>query len=361
MFISFLSEREHHSQSITIPQIYQVRRLYAVNAAKLTEYHRTKRFYLDERNIIKRLLKTLDVSGDRNLQSYVDSARESVGHLSRLFGLSSSTNTGRATTDSNFLNKKVSEIIILHGEHFDVETASQNWKELEPVKFLDHPHTDLSYGLPAGQYLSNESGAAIISINLPMLAMQYRLWAQQELLHTDPLKISTFVTGYPLNNAMRSHMDIAIFNRLMNYMNDSSNLNKPKNKATSIAMPDLTPSVDAILAAYANAIRRKRMAFHEILHTIPTLTTDNFSYRAKLPEMPITDQAAWAVYGSTIKKLCFLFRLNVELDLALNRDVYNEVKWITRKLNNDRVLQLGYPAELYELFTELQNHLDLAM
>ncbi len=360
MFIKFLSDKEHHGNSVVIPQTYQAKRLFDVNIQRLNEYHRTSRVFLDDRNLIKRLIKVIDVSGSRNIYDYVDTVRDRVGTLSRLFHLSSSVNVG-SVHHGEFLNKNTTEMIVLHGEYFDMEDAIKNWETLEPVTFLDHPHTSISLALPDGNHPEHTAGSATIAINLPMLALQYRLWAQRELTKDTPLLLSTFVVGYPLNNAIRSHLDIAIFNRLFNMMSNNKSLNKTHIKATPIHMPDFTDTIDNILTAYVSVILRRRMTFFELLYSIPTFATQSFMTRAKLPDIPMTDQVCWALYGATIKKLVWLFRIDDRLKLALNRDSYNEARWITRRLDNDKVLQRGYPEDLFTMLTEVREFLDLQM
>ena len=361
MQLSFLNETVNRKENIIIPQIHQLKRQYMTTSLKLTNYYRNHRFYLPDSHILKRLLKELDVSGSRDLTSYVDHARDKVSGLSFQFGLSSVTNYGKVQDQSLFLNSNVSEMVILHGEHFDVDKASKYWRELEPVKFMDHPHTDLSYGLPDGNYRSEERGAAVISINLPMLALQYRLWTLEELTKDEPYRISTFIAGYALNNAMRSHYDIAVFNRLVNIMAGKSTLNKPFKRVQSLGMIDLTSDVDLVLAAYVKAIRNKRIAFVELLHTIPTVTCSNFIYRSKVLDVPNTAQVAWASYASIIKKLVWLCRVSDELDIHLNQGNLADVRWLTRQLNNNAIFQRGYPAELIEYLNELCGFLDLRL
>lgn len=361
MQLSFLNETMDRKESIIIPQIHQLKRQYAITSAKLTDYYRNNRFYLPDSHILKRLLKELEVSGSRDLTSFVDHARDKVSGLSFQFGLSSVTNFGRVQEPSLFLNGNVTEIVILHGEQFDVKKATEFWKELEPVKFMDHPHTDLNYGLPDGNYRSEETGAAVISINLPMLALQYRLWSLEELTKDDPYRVSTFIAGYVLNNAMRSHFDIAVFNRLMNIMSNNAYANKPYKRVQSLGMIDLTSDVDAVLGAYAKAIRNKRMAFVELLHTIPVVTCENFIYRSKVLKVPNTSQVAWASYASVIKKLVWLCRVSDELNIQLNQGNIADIRWLTRQLNNNAVFQRGYPMQLIDLLNELSQFLDLRL
>lgn len=361
MQLSFLNETEHRKENIIIPQIHQLKRQYLLTTLKLTKYYRNHRFYLPDSHILKRLLKELDVSGSRDLTSYIDHARDKISGLSFQFGLSSVTNFGRVQDPALFLNSNVSEIVILHGEQFDVDKAIKYWRELEPVKFMDHPHTDLNYGLPDGNYNSTERGVAVISINLPMLALQYRLWSLDELTKDDPYRISTFIAGYVLNNAMRSHYDIAVFNRLVNIMSNNDSANKPYKRVQSLGMIDLTSDVDLVLAAYVKAIRNKRMAFVELLHTIPAVTCSNFIYRCKLLDVPNTSQVAWASYASIIKKLVWLCRVSDELNIQLNQGNIADVRWLTRQLNNNAIFQRGYPAELIDYLSELSGFLDLRL
>lgn len=355
MFVSFLGDNKPNRGGMVVPQMFTIRKSFMLNLANLTKYYREHEFYLPNDHLLKMLLLNLNVSGDKPLLEYVDSVRDRIQTLSRMYKLSSSANTGKVLDKSMFLNDRVQEIVILHGEQFNIDECSKNWKELEPVKFLDHPHTDISFAIPDGTYKSDEMGAAIISINLPMLALQYRLWAKEELTKTNPKKVSSFIVSYPLNNAIRSHADIAISNRLLNIVSKAPHLNRSKWRATSLGLPDYTSSVDNVLAAYSSIIERRQPTFYDILHNIPTITGINFTYRAKLPEVIVTNSVAWALYASVIKKLVLAFRVTEQRGLAINQNVINEVSWITKRLDNDKVYSYGYPAELIELFDELRD------
>lgn len=355
MFVSFLSDNKPNRGGMVVPQMFTIRRSFMLNLLNLTKYYREHEFYLPNDHLLKMLLLNLGVSGDSSLLEYVDAVRDRIQTLSRMYKLSGSANTGKVLDKSMFLNDRVQEIVVLHGESFDVDEAAANWKELEPVKFLDHPHTDISFAIPDGTYKSDEMGAAVISINLPLLALQYRMWAKAELVKAKPRKVSSFIVAHPLNNAIRSHVDIAISNRLFNIVSKTPNLNKPKWRATSMALPDYTSSVDNVLAAYSSIIERRQPTFYDILHNIPTLTGINFTYRAKLPEVIITNSVSWALYAAVIKKLVLAFRVTEQRGLAINQNVINEVSWITKRLDNNKIFSYGYPGELIELYDELQD------
>lgn len=355
MFVSFLGENKPNRGGMVVPQMFTIRKSFMLNLTNLSRYYREHEFYLPNNHLLKELLLNLNVAGEKPLLEYVDSVRDRIQTLSRMYKLSSAANTGKVLERSMFLNDRVQEIVILHGEQFDIDTCVTNWKELEPVKFLDHPHTDISFAIPDGTYKSDEMGAAVISINLPMLALQYRLWAKEELAKENPRKVSSFIIGYPLNNAIRSHADIAISNRLFNIVSKTPNLNKPKWRATAMALPDYTDSVDNVLGAYSSIIERRQPTFYDIMHNIPTITGINFTYRAKLPDVIVTNSVAWSLYASVIKKLVMAFRITEQRGLAVNQNVINEVSWITKRLDNNKIFSYGYPAELIELFDELQD------
>lgn len=355
MFVSFMGDDKPNRGGMVVPALFTVHRSFMTNLTALTKYYRTHEFYLPNNHLIKELILNLGVSGETNLLEYVDAVRDRIATLSTMYKLSSIHRRGQVLERSQFLNDRVQEIVILHGEPFDIEACATNWQELEAVKFLDHPHTDISFAIPDGTYKSDEMGAAVISINLPLLALQYRLWAQQELLKDNPSKVSTFIVGYVLNNAIRSHTDIAISNRLFNHVSKTPNLNKKKWRSTSLGLPDYTASIDNILETYTTLVTRKQPTFWDILHNIPTLTGVNFTYRAQLPNIITTNSVAWAMYAAVIKKLVLAFRITSERGMFINQQVINEVSWITKRLDNNKVFTQQYPAELLELYDELQD------
>lgn len=355
MFVSFLGDDKPNRGGMVVPALFTIQRSFMTNLTNLTKYYREHEFYLPNNHLIKELILNLGVSGESPLLEYVDSVRDRIKTLSTMYKLSSSYNTGKILENSQFLNDRVQEIVILHGEDFDIEACAAKWRELEPVKFIDHPHTDISFAIPDGTYKSDEMGVAVISINLPLLALQYRLWTQEELTKKVPRKVSSFIVGHVLNNAIRSHVDIAVSNRLFNMISKTPNNNRRKWRATSVAMPDYTSSIDNVLAAYTTIIERRQPTFYDILHNIPTLTTAYFTYRAQLPKIIVTNSVAWAMYAGVIKRLVLAFRVTEERGLFVNQNVINEVSWITKRLDNNKVFSMGYPAELIELFDELQD------
>src|SRR5690606_10804628 len=81
---------------------------------------------------------------------------------------------------------------------------------IEPIKVMVHPYTDLTVvelGV-MNSFKSSGGGLAIVNIDIPMLAIQWAMWKSTYPNTT----MEMFLTAVPLANAVKSHLDVALFN-----------------------------------------------------------------------------------------------------------------------------------------------------
>jgi len=95
----------------------------------------------------------------------------------------------------------------------------KDWMNLVPLKILTSKYDDIVPWMP-GQAPYNADSWAVLSIDLPMLAIMYRGW----LRYTEKEEIeqtqSSFLYSYVLANAMATHQPIKILNRFARILND---------------------------------------------------------------------------------------------------------------------------------------------
>lgn len=334
---SLFTDSMIQTRKYSFPRMNNVRRGSMEQLGRLTEYITERQLYLPNNHLVIRLLKSLNVSMKTDVYDYVNKVRDNIRTITHTLDFTSPTNAGKVHKPGTFLNPNIGEIIISNTETFDVDFAVKNWRKLTPLKFLDHPCSDISYGLPDGKYtLDHEEGLAVISINVPMLALQYRCWLSECMRsgaeQVPPL--TAFVMTYPIMNMAKSHADIAIFNRLYNEIHQYKNTGFTRRNP--IALIDYTSTIDLVVNEYKTILLRTPLDFQVIIDNIPTLYHDNFHNAIRLPKLAPTRQIRWAIIASRLKMFHFLCVIDSHHKHYTNRDSLNEMREIIMDMENDK-------------------------
>lgn len=334
--IGLFTDSMFQSKKYNFPRMESIRRNSVLQLDKLTEYVTARQLFLPNNHVVIRLLKSINVSMKTDIYDYVYKVEDSVRTITHGLDFTNSTNRGKVHRPGQFINPNVGEIIISNTETFDVDFAIKNWQKLTPLKFLDHPCSDISYGLPNGNYtLDNEEGLAVVLINIPMLALQYRCWLSECLKkntdHVPPL--ASFVMAYPIMNMAKSHADIAMFNRLYNEVHQYKNTGFVRRNA--IALVDYSSSIDGVLKEYKDILIRTPLDFQTILDNIPSLYYGNFHNAVRLPKMASTRQLRWALLTSRLKIFHFLLTIDKIHNHFNNRNSVTEIREIIMDMEND--------------------------
>lgn len=334
---SLFTDSMVQSKKYNFPRMNNIRRGSMEQIGRLTEYITDRQLYLPNSHLVIRLLKSLNVSMNTDVYDYVNKVRDNIRTITHTLDFTSPTNYGKVHKPGTFINPNIGEIIISNTETFDVDFAVKNWRKLSPLKFLDHPCSDISYGLPDGKYtLDHEEGIVVISINVPMLALQYRCWLSEQLkIQKEQIPaLASFVMTYPIMNMAKSHADIALFNRLYNdvvqYKNTGFTRRNP------IALIDYTNNIDLVVNEYKTILLRTPLDFQVIIDNIPTIYYDNFHNAIRLPKLAPTRQIRWAIIASRLKIFHFLCEIDSNHKHYANRDSLNEMREIIADMENDK-------------------------
>lgn len=343
------------SRTYEFPRLDYVRRGATEEIRKLTEYITARQLTLNNKHIVIRLLKGLNVSMRCDVYDYVYRVESNVRNITSGLDFTNSTNYGKVHKPGQFINPHVGEIIISNTESFDVDFAVKNWQRLSPLKFLTHPCSDISYGIPDGNYtLDSEEGIAVISINIPMLALQYRCWlTEQQKLGVETIPaLATFVLAYPLMNMAKSHADVAMFNRLYNEVHQYKNTGFVRRNP--IALIDYHSRIDSTIAEYKTILERTPLSFQTIIDNIPTLYYGNFHNAVRLPKLAATRQVRWALLVARLKIFHLLLTINTRHNQYGNRDYINDIRLIIEEMENDNAMARGFSGAELNLIVKIK-------
>lgn len=338
----------HRARIYNIPNETVLKRRYTEDYSKLHSYLLARKFILPNDHILVKLIKSVNVSFKRDLYDYVETLRDVAPDLESMLKITSPHNFFLPTYKSNFYNSKCAEVLISISEDFDIAEATKHWKNLEPLRVISHPYTDLSYTPLVGKYVSsNASGMAYIFIDIPKLMFQYRMWIREQLKAKQVIgDIGKFLIDYPLFNLMKSHTDVAMFNRVHNVLRGKES--DRYNSKIGMATLDNTKYAQAAAEVFVAQIIRSPIRFDEIIQNMPTVFNADYLNVIKLPDIAHTRQVKTVLLGARLKLFEFLLEVNAVQKSSINRSWLNVINNELRYLSNENILRYGLLSETDE-------------
>lgn len=348
MFDMFDAEPTVYTGTVLPPQFIYVRGALTRDIERVVQYYRQSATWVDNTHLLVLILHNLNVSLRRSTLRYVDTVRDVMSQTANQLRMSNSLGYGKVWSPGVFYGKHATEIIIADDSEFDITSAVERWRDLRPVRVLRHPFTDMSIPRAIGRnYDGTESGIAVISVNIPMLALQYREWCREERVGSSGVAMRThqFVSQYPLTNLAYSHVDIAVFNRMaaLFYLEPVA----PWRRIHPFYLQDLSETLDIALEKELALLRRKPLTMDQVLSVIPNITTATLRDTMRLPQVVPTRQVRWGLTIARLSLIRFLVNLNADMPAAKNRGYLNRLSLTLRAIRNDRGLSNILPQPLY--------------
>lgn len=334
-----------------------VRRTMLRELTRVTTYYKNSNFVVKGDHLINQLLLQLNVSLSRDLESYVRACGYETERLARAFRLINPVVSDPKPHHGTFYNNKTKEFIIIHATQFDIEKAYSQWEKIVPIKVHSHCFTDTSCGLLNGEYENslNEGGYSVISINLPMLALQYRAWIDKVRQHQEVKSQSVnFIFQYPINNMIHRHIDIAVINRLINtYRGEPIAMHK---RVHPIAVVNHDERLDLVIEKRIDYIKKGNFKFDQLFTIFNCLKRPDWLAVIRPLDLAPVRSVKWVLEMQVLNY--FQFFLEVRRD---SNSTYNtrEVSRAQRDLRNLNTDTSHYSAAHQELDMKITNILSL--
>lgn len=310
------------------------------NLQTVKDYYKIRPFAVRSNHYLARILNNLGVSYNLNLDRFSDIADARAATISMGFKMTSSIYRGSVFKDV-FYGGSVSEVFVLDEEYFDPYETYKDWMNTSAVKVLMHPMSDLNLLIPNGKYVGDETGVAVISINIAKLAVQFKAFLDRESKkfyenNESPKTVAQFIHMFVLPNMVDSHLDIALFNRVYNLVT-----NKPMGTAGrnhSFYLTDYSKIVDDVYGGVIDHFRTSDKRYKVMLKSFPCIEQGNFEHLMKLPDNAPTRQVIWSHVVARIKVLEMMVKLSPNQGNALNRSDNNQFLRDFKLYENDKAL-----------------------
>lgn len=318
------------------------------NINVVTKHIRETRHVVDNEHLLVKIIKSLAVNPLDDVYDYYRKVRSRYIDVARVHGISSSAVRG-ADSLNVFYGSGVREILFTVSENIDLLSLDKEWMNLEPIKVLRHASTGFSFEALDGKGFVSDVGVAVIQIDIVKLAMQFRQWylmqTEKDVEYMESVR--HFLWQYPLCNAIPSHCDIALLNR-MNVLFDGGRGERFKN-VWPVTVIDVTKDVDGYLLDRVVMVTRAPMLFDQIMENVLAISKPSMLEVLQLPVMSYTRPITWALVAARIPALHLLLKIDRETGSIRNTQELNILRRILRETKNDRSLPDFIRKEVDEL------------
>lgn len=333
----FLKGPSRFSRSLPgLPHRRQAVETMRMNLARVVDYRRELGRRVSGSHLLVRLLQSLNVSLSRPDQEYVWAVQDVGLMVANTLRLTSIYGAGHLHTPGAFYGPEVSEVIIATIDDFDLMEARRNWQTLMPVRVLAHPYNDFT--LPhldgSGEGLAG-GGQVVLSINVGMLAFQYKCWWEGAVrdISDSTMGVEKFLTAYPMANLLPAHMDITLANRIMARVLNLPILQQDDPNPFYVGFRT-TALIEPLISETLEYLRRGNLSFDDAISAMPMASVADYHSWLTLPELAFQSQVEWAIFLARLPLMRFLLAWNAQIDSTVNEMYLMRIRiWIARMKN----------------------------
>lgn len=326
-----------------------------IELVKIMDYYRLSNYQCPNTHILNQLLLNLNVSFDRENSDFVDKVSSETERLARVFNLIHPVVPNPELRNSNFYNDAVNEFIVLVDNPFNISRAYRHWEKVTPVKVHYHPFTDVNMSIPNGNYTNDlsEKGYCVISINLPMLALQYKAWIDKVRSKEEIKSQATlFLMRYPILNMLPRHMELALINRTIASYNEARMTKFTRQHP--IAVINFEERIDKVINYRVESLKSNDYKFDEMFNVFRSYWKGSWFDILKPINIPPVRHVKWLLELAAIPYIYFFYKHRKDRNGSYNQNELNMILRDIKNLNNDSQFYKGVVLYLNDYMKELE-------
>lgn len=351
MYRLFTKPMSTNTSKIDHPLFLEIRKNIRAEVDKTVIYYRNSNITVSITHLCCQILKLLNVSMKRDLDSFVYGCYEETERIAKVLSLIHHDVPNPEPRDGLFYSKGITEFIVADESFFNHDLAYDKWDKLSPIKIYYHPFSDVNFPIPYGNYKNpiKERGYAIIGINIPMLALQYRAWFKNKDKIGDNLdRMESFILRYPIVNCIYRHVEIALFNRLMKKYNQEPVAKFYRLHPFNVV--DYTRQVDTVLDGRVEILKKRKLSFNELFTMFNTVYGKDWRHLANIPHILQVRNTKWVLDLQVLNMLSFWLQLNKAGNVLENKQMTNTILRHLQSLENDAIYYKNVNMDLKNIF-----------
>lgn len=246
---------------------------------------------VDSSHLLAKILLNLNVEFTGDLVKYMADCEIAARRMCSGLGIAASFSKGTLFTEGVFYPGCPEIIMYSRDESYTIMDLWRGWQDLEPVTVVNHPISDMTM-VELGVMNSidiEKPDLAVINIDIPLLAAQWKMWQA-----ANPGKlIEAFLTQVVLLNLIKSHLNVALFNKLMVHLGIRESCDVKTN--LPFGQTSVNDPAQAIVVDVYSKVSAKAMTGGQMMASIPAIFGSNYLDTVCLPSMTPTYQVEWAL------------------------------------------------------------------
>jgi hypothetical protein len=333
MYDLFRQPARRFTGELTFPELPYLRRSFAQQLDDVKAYYRRFPKRVDADNLLGNLLLHIPQRTDLDDRRYLRFVEDTAQGVARAFGLTSSTYRGKVHEGGVTLGSKTDEVVLVSYGVVDVNNAKRDWRNWAAYRYLYHTRTDL--GMPIPNNTTPGKGYGVAVLDIPMLALQYRYWLQQQKERFEQKEsVYRFIGGVVLPNTIDSYLDIAMFNRLARQAQGIGMSRFPT--PHPFYLTDFSGRVDLLCQKILASQERRSDDLEQVVATTPMLVQDRLWDVLRLPKDPVTRANEWALQLARLPYVRYLIETAVRGERG-DRQYLNELYTSLMEAGYDQV------------------------
>ena len=330
-----LATLEYSSPKVTTVQSFgRLRENHIKNLTSLTKYIRDSALYATSQGALHQFLQMIDVVRKNNFDyEYWDILCDESRILYNSLGFTSELSPGGVLTGTVYPDNIKEVVVCVNSE---LPASLSNWKDWAPVRVKHHTMTDLQmrhFDIP-----DDSDGYAVMTVDLPLLKLQYELWRIEENKKPSEFQenTSSFLMKYPFTNTLPDHLDIALINRAT--INLSGKVPEILIKPRGVTLLYLERDTDETYSKIVGAILPRVNVLQGIGQNFPLVSSESIvDTLNSMDELVVTKQLFWAKVWADITKIEFITKLG-SLAGVNNTEFRTRYTRLYRSISSDRSL-----------------------
>lgn len=308
-----------------------IKRQYLHEINKLLDYYHNRDRSVPGGNLFYKLIHGIDVNIYDNVGDYfryVDRNSEYVAKTMKL-----TMNSAQGEVFENLFYRDNSYAIVNYvTSDYDLYDIEKNWIKYSPLTVTYSNITDLDFYLFDRTKRPSSTVVMVTELDVNLMMLMYYHWCKQRLAQDRSTNPGAFVYKVLYPNMMVSHIDIAIFNRLMykfyKYTMPEFELDHP------FHIINFTRYIDDILNNILKDLDKSAYHLEQLINSVPTITHKDMLEALYINRKYPTRQSEWAIWIARLKYMNFLIDILGERGVARNRDLLYHLPSKIKALEN---------------------------
>ena len=274
-------------------------------------YRRTAHVVESDHILIK-ILQQIGLSYERNDKVYYNEVDARTSRIAKAVGFADYNAKVGAASKNSFFDPKIKEYVVsVTNGYTDLVSLEGMWQNFSPVKVLYHPYNDMTLNIRDGSRTKGIEGYAVITVDIPLLALQFHKWKQWARQHLEAIPgVEQFVFQYPLVNMMRSDASVSYFNHVAAQLAGHSITPQRKNYSFSISDPEPLMSPDVEYLLEQNSIKPRNLI--DLAQSVMLLNGDTVWDFLQMPNIPVGSGNAGILTIGTLPWLSTLAQMSFQ-------------------------------------------------